>query len=189
MTIFGKMVIGVLLLVVAVGVYYGVSSSVKNDVAPQVVTEDVPTSQESVVATTTASTTTQTDSKKIAFTEFLKKGGSYKCTVTQTVANMTSNGTVYIDNANVKGSFSTSIAGQTIDTNMIAKDGFTYTWTSMSKGVGYKAKIVKEGGDADASSSATYTWNGSQIGEYNCEPWTVDKTMFELPTSVTFTVQ
>ncbi len=188
MTIFGKMIVGALLLVVAGGVYYGVSSSVKNDVAPENTVVETP-AQDAVVATTTASTTSETSAgKKIAFSEFLKKGGSYKCTVTQTVANMTSNGTVYIDDANVKGSFSTSISGQTIDTNMIAKDGYTYTWTSMSKGVGYKAKIDKgAGGDSTASTSATYTWNGSQIGEYNCEPWTVDKTMFALPSSVTFT--
>jgi hypothetical protein len=179
--------VGALLLVVAGGVYYGVSSSVKNDVAPLVATVDTQT-QDVMVATTTASTTPETPTgKKIAFSEFLKKGGSYKCTVTQTVANMTSNGTVYIDNTNVKGSFSTSISGQTIDTNMIAKDGYTYTWTSMSKGVGYKAKIASGAGDSTASTSATYTWNGSQIGEYNCEPWTADKAMFALPSSVTFT--
>ena len=107
MTVFGKVILGILLLIVAGGVYYGVTLSVKNDVSSSPVsfgTTTVPL-PEVVSATTTASTTTAISSttsdkpasKKMAFSEFIKQGGAYKCAVTQTVATMTTAGTVYLD--------------------------------------------------------------------------------------------
>jgi predicted membrane-bound mannosyltransferase len=140
MTIFGKIVMGTLLLVVVGGVFYGVTSYVNKDTAstslPVVATTTTPV-VEVTIATTTASTTASTTpekpaSKKIPFIEFMKQSGAYKCTVTQTVATMTTNGTVYLDNGKVKADFAMSIAGQSINTSMIIRDGYSYTWTSNS---------------------------------------------------------
>ncbi len=194
MTLFGKIILGGLLVVVAGGVYYGVSTKVANDTQADelVIATTTDTVPVVVMATTTASTTKEVPTgKKMAFTEFMKQGGSYKCTVTQNVANMISNGTVYIHNNKIKANFTTSIQGQTIETNMIAMEGYTYTWTNMSKGAGFKSKITppKSDPNTNAAASATYTWNGEQIGDYNCEAWVVDTTTFELPKSVTFTLQ
>lgn len=136
-------------------------------------------------STKQATSSKKSPSNKISFVDFVKKGGDYKCAVTQTVANMTSNGTVYVSNDLVRAEFSTSLAGQTINTTMIARDGYTYTWTSMSQGKGYKAKITQ--GSSTNTTKATYTWNGSQVGEYSCDPWKFDKTKFDLPKGVTFT--
>lgn len=189
MTIFGKIVLGGLLLVVAGGVYYGVNSYVSQDVAVTP-TEIKTTIQEVSVASTTLASSTvpeKSQGKKIAFVEFMKKGGSYKCTVIQTVANMTSSGTVYIHNDFLKGSFSTSVQGQTIDSNMIVRDGYTYSWTNLLAGKGFKSKTVDASSDTEAKSSSGYSWNGKQIGEYDCKEWIADDSMFELPKSVTFT--
>ncbi len=196
MTIFGKIIVGILFLLAGGGVFYGVTTYVNNDsvaVIPEPVVISTSTIPEIVVATTTtasstASTTPAKTEKKIAFVEFMKQGGSYKCSVVQTVATMISNGTVYIHDNKIKANFSTSIQGQTIETNMIVKEGYSYSWTNMSKGVGTKVKIApKSNPGSDAAASATYTWNGSQVGDYNCEEWVADDTMFDVPTTVTFT--
>lgn len=205
MTVFGKMILGGLLLVVAGGIYYGVSSTVKNDIPSEPVsfgTTTIPVSVDTTASTTeatsTASTTTSTAStttkkpegKKIAFSEFIKKGGSYKCVVTQTVATMTTNGVVYLDNGKVKAEFAVSVAGQSLSTSMIIRDGYSYTWTSNSPTKGFKTKIATGGqGDSSTGPKGTITWDGSQIGDYSCEEWTAEASMFEIPKTVTFTVQ
>ena len=193
MTIFGKMVLGGLLLVIAGGVFYGVTSYVSNDAPQEEAKVVVATTTQEVaqVATTTASTTPEKPAgKKIAFSEFMKQGGAYKCTVTQTVATMTTNGTVYLDSGKVKADFAVSVAGQSINTSMIVRDGYSYTWTSNSPTKGFKTKIAgSTAGGGSTSPKGTYTWDGSQIGEYSCESWTAEASMFEVPSTVTFTVQ
>lgn len=193
MTIFGKIVMGTLLFAIAGGVFYGVTSYVNKDTAviPTQVTATTTPVSEVVVATTTASTTKEVSSgKKIAFTEFMKKTGSYKCTVTQTVATMTTNGTVYLDSGKVKADFAVSVAGQSINTSMIVRDGYSYTWTSNSPTKGFKTKIATNTtGNSSSSPKGTYTWDGSQIGEYSCDAWVAEASMFEIPKTVTFTVQ
>jgi len=198
MTVFGKIILGGLLLAVAGGVYFVVSTSVKSDISSDPVsfgTTTIPLPVD-VAATSTASTTPASTtaekpaSKKMPFSEFIKQGGAYKCMVTQTVATMTTNGTLYINDGKVKAEFAVSVAGQTISTSMIIRDGYNYTWTSNSPTKGLKTKIATGGqGDSSTGPKGTITWDGSQIGDYSCEPWVAEASMFELPKTVTFTAQ
>lgn len=193
MTIFGKIILGGFLLVIAGSVFYGVTSYVSNDAPKEEVEVVVATTTPEVVivATTTATTTPEKSSgKKMAFSEFMKQGGAYKCTVTQTVATMTTEGTVYLYDSKVKADFAMSVAGQSIKTSMIIRDGYSYTWTSNTPTKGFKTKIV--GSTTEGSSTApkgTYTWDGSQIGEYDCNSWVAVDSIFELPSTVVFTLQ
>ncbi len=200
MTIFGKLVLGLFMLIIGGGVFYGVTNYVKKDSEPMafvpVVTEMTSTSTEVINASTTEDGTslgvTTTDpkapGKKMAFTEFMSKGGSYKCDVTQVVATMTTKGTVYMHDALVRAEFSNSVAGQSLNTTMIARDGYMYSWTSLTPNKGYKTKLAAEA-TPKPGQPATYTWNGSQVGEYDCKEWKADDTLFDLPKSVTFTEQ
>ena len=201
MTLFGKLVMGIFGIFVVGSIVYGVTSFMKEDNEtnnPQPVIaqqETLPATSSEVVASTTASTTadvvatttkaTTGDTKKVSFVDFMRKGGSYKCAVSQKMANMVSDGTVYLHDALVRVEFSTTLAGQSLTTTMIARDGYMYSWTSMSPGKGYKTKIP----DATSASSAkgTYTWNGSQVVDYSCAPWKADDSFFDLPKSVVFT--
>jgi hypothetical protein len=196
MTLFGKIIMGAFLLVVAGGVYYGVKSFATNNETPVVVQQTISTTTEEVIVgsstmiTTGTSTATSTSDKpagkKIAFSEFMKKGGSYKCSVTQNMATMTTQGTIYIHDKMVKGNFSVSLAGQTIQTNMIVRDGYSYTWTNSTPTTGIKTKIATSA--SGKTSTSTMTWTGEQIGDYSCVAWVTDDTVFELPKTVTFTV-
>jgi hypothetical protein len=207
MTIFGKTIFGAVLLLVGAGVFYGVSSYAHKDTTPEETvsfpipkdsllsdastTDTAATSGDSstTMATTTpvATATPVSMGKKIPFNQFMKKGGSYICAVTQTMATMTTSGTVYLNNGKVKAEFTVAIAGNTINTSMIIRDGYSYTWTSNSPTKGIKTKIAKlETSNASSSSRGTVTWDGSQIGDYNCEAQTVEDSVFALPTTVTF---
>jgi hypothetical protein len=202
MTPLGKVVMGIVGLFIAGSIFYGVTSFMKQDseVATMTpVTSQATTSQEEIQATSTASTTpalptasaqstsTEKVSKKIPFGEFMSKGGSYKCAITQKMANMISEGTVYMHDKLVRVEFATNLAGQSISTTMVARDGYMYSWTSTTPGKGYKMKVGGESGKT--ATTSTYTWNGSQVGEYTCSPWIADDSLFELPKTVVFTTQ
>lgn len=144
-------------------------------------------------ATSTDNTPTPSG-KKIAFSELVKQGGSYECTVKQAVSNMDSDGVVFMNRDRIRGEFSTLTQGIKIDTSMIVKDGYTYTWSSMMPGAGFKIKMDSPTGagahttaDAETSTNGSYSWNADQIGDYYCKEWAVDESKFTLPTSVKFT--
>jgi hypothetical protein len=188
MTLFGKAVLGGLFVVVSLGIFYGVTTYVNKD-NEAMSANVVPQTQEVVATTTPTEVATSTvQNKKMSFVDFMKQGGSHKCTVSQSVASMVTNGIVYINNSSIRGDFEVSVSGQTIKSNMISKDGYVYTWTSAMPTKGFKSKVATGNqGDSSTQNKGTYTWDGSQIGEYSCEPWTVDEKMFELPKTVTFT--
>lgn len=196
------------MILISGAVFYGLTSYVKEDgaaIPAKVVVEStttdlfpVPSSTSTTEGLPSVSTTTdsniatgtgdvsKSNGKKIPFTEFMSKGGSYTCDIVQTVANMTSKGTVYMHDALVRLEFSTTLAGQSLNTTMIARDNYMYTWTSTTPGKGYKTKISQPTG---TKPSGTYTWNGSQVGDYTCKAWKADDSLFELPSGVVFAVQ
>jgi hypothetical protein len=125
--------------------------------------------------------------KKMAFAEFIKQGGSYVCTVNQEVNNTTANGTVYISGTNLRGEFKTSYNGTNMNISTIVRDEYAYTWTSMMPSMGFKSKVVAPtGANTSAGTSGSYSWNAEAIGDYSCDPWTIDASKFVLPSGVTF---
>jgi hypothetical protein len=87
----------------------------------------------------------------------------------------------------IKGEFTTQAQGMSIASYMIARDGYTYTWSSMAPTTGYKVKIPKNNQtDTTTQTSGTYSFNGSQIGSYSCSKIAVDMSLFDIPSSVVF---
>jgi hypothetical protein len=185
MTTLGKSITGIIIigLLVAGGYYVSRSSDMKE------------IAQETPLETTKASTTETTKieevkpaGKKMAFSQFLKQGGAYMCTVNQTVNNTTSQGTVYIDGTRTRGEFSIRVEGQSMTSTFIVLDGYTYTWTSMMPTAGFKIKNTEGTTTGPQGTPTSNTWNADQIGDYDCTSWTVDPSKFILPTSVKFTL-
>ncbi len=125
----------------------------------------------------------QTPERKMAFADFVRQGGSYKCEVKQALSDMENSGTVYLSGGMMRGEFRTVAEGRTVTTNIINRDGYTYTWSSASPETGFKIKVDAS---ADAETSGTYSWDASQVGDYNCAAWSADASVFAVPTSVTF---
>ncbi len=181
MTISAKIALGIA-IAAALGVagFYGFKDGT------QAVKQDNET-----VATTTAQS--EDTGKKVAFEQLAKQGGTHKCTVTQTVGPVTSQGTVYMDKGLIRGEFAADYSGQKINIYFIMRDGFTYTWNSMMPTLGYKIKndTTVPVGNVNASASGTITPNSpngylDQIGAYDCTEWTANASFFTPPTTVTF---
>jgi len=164
-----KLIILVILVAVVVGVYFvfGGSKEVKNE-------ELGNTNDE------------QPTGKKMAFSQFLKQGGAYKCEVKQSMSDFENSGTMYVSGKNMRGEFSTVAEGKTMVSSFMSRDGYSYTWSSLTPGMGFKIKAEAETSNEGADINGTYAWNADQIGDYNCENWVVDATKFELPKNVTF---
>ena len=128
----------------------------------------------------------QTTGKKMAFSQFLKQGGAYKCEVKQSMSDFENSGTMYVSGKNMRGEFSTVAEGKTMISSFMSRDGYSYTWSSLTPGMGFKIKAEAETSNEGADINGTYAWNADQIGDYNCENWVVDATKFELPKNVTF---
>ncbi len=125
--------------------------------------------------------------KKIAFSEFVKQGGSYKCTVHQNVGNVETVGTTYVNSGMIRGEYNTKLQGMSIDSTFIVRDGYSYGWTSTMPNTGFKVKIVQNAaGEMGTGTSGKYSFNAEQIGDYDCQPWTVDASKFIIPTNITF---
>jgi hypothetical protein len=118
----------------------------------------------------------------------MKGGGSYKCTVNQNVGGMDTKGTTYMKDGMVRGEYKTNVQGVSMESTLIVRDGYTYSWSSAMPNLGFKAKVVGDTApDTNAGTSGTYSFNAEQIGDYDCQPWTSDDTMFAIPATITFT--
>lgn len=136
---------------------------------------------------TNTGNTAETNDRKMAFGDFVKQGGSYKCNVTQNVGGTSTNGITYISGGMINGEYATSVNGMNITSNVIVRDGFTYSWSSMMPNIGFKAKVVANtDANTNTGASGTYSFNADQIGEYSCEEWVADESKFNLPIGVTF---
>lgn len=200
MTIFGKIIMGIVLVLIGTGVFYGVSSYVKYDSEVASVQDppqqDISTTTEEMLllsATTTATTTEKVattttqgkNGKKIPFTDFISKGGSYKCTVTLTVATGTSAGVVYFHDRQVRGEFTSLSTGASVATTVVLRDGYTYSWVGVSPIKGYKTKSVS--GSRSSPSTEVREWETDKVGDYSCVTWSADDSIFELPKTISFT--
>lgn len=165
----------VVLIAVILGVYFIVNKDKKPETTPVLNTEVNNTEE-----------TPEVNGKKMAFSEFIKQGGSYKCDVKQSLSDFENSGTIYINGAKISGEYSTIAEGMNITSSFVMMDGYTYSWSSALPSMGVKVKMAKPDTSAEAKESATYTWNAEQIGEYNCEAWVVDEAKFKIPTNITF---
>jgi hypothetical protein len=175
-------VVGV--VVVLGGAYYAMKGGSAGDANSIAVGEQNPAMQN---GNSSGVESTNPSGKKMSFDAFIKQGGSYMCTVNQNVEGIESKGTVYVNGGNVRGDFKTSVSGMNIDTMFLTKDGYSYSWSSMMPGKGYKAKVTASGGGTGAGTSGQYSFNAEQIGDYNCEVWAVDSSKFAMPSGVVFT--
>ena len=148
--------------------------------------DEVPVVAESQVQTSPESA--ESSGKKMSFAAFISANkGSYRCTVDQYLSDMDSEGVVYIDGNRIRGDFTTVAEGRAMDTSFLVKDGYQYVWTA-DLSFGMKLPVrAGETASAEGKAQGTYSWDAEQIGEYDCDPWTVDEVRFSIPTTIVFT--
>ena len=186
-----KTLISVLIAVIVLGGGYMVlqSKNTENEeVRTDVVGDNGPTGNNAKQSNETEETAVP-NGKKMAFSEFLKQGGAHKCTVNQYIGDIETKGTTYISGDMIRGEYSMNMQGMDMTSTFIVRDGYTYSWSSMMPNMGFKSKVVASQSTTDTSVEAhgTYSWNAEQIGDYNCEVWASDASLFVIPKGISFT--
>jgi hypothetical protein len=122
--------------------------------------------------------------KKMAFADFMKMGGSYKCTINQNSEGVQTTGTVFIDKNSTRGMFETTTNGTKVEGNFLMHNGYSYFWSSASL-TGIKAAITENENQPQGMSEA-YPWNPEQVGDYDCAAWSADAATFAVPVGIQF---
>ncbi len=165
-----KTVIGIVLavVVVAAGGWYFYSSN-NGDASNRMMAANTP------------------ESTRSSLKDLMARGTS-KCTVSNSVANSESTGTVYIGDGKMRGDFETVMTGQemTIESHMINDGEFIYTWSNaMPQGVKLPVDKANMSGQPNAPQNDQIDMYNADVS-YECDSWSVDEKQFELPKSVTF---
>jgi hypothetical protein len=118
--------------------------------------------------------------------DLVGRGGNWQCTFNVENEVSKSSGTVYVSGMMLRGDFESVVPqlNQTIDSHMIQKDGSVYVWTSLAP-QGFKSAATI--GTPDGTTA--FRDQGVDINQtynYNCTPWAVDASQFELPEGITF---
>lgn len=157
----------VLLLAIGGGAFFVMSTRSKTSVNPNRM-------EGNVEVTTGATGTVEQKSLK----DLLALGQSQQCTFSDPSGNA---GTVYIANAKMRGDFNTTTDGKVVASHMIVDQPTAYVWMD-GQTTGFKMSLdtVKQPqgktGNVDIDKKVDYT----------CESWSMDPTLFTLPSTVAF---
>lgn len=177
MTLFGKVLLGLILVTGAVLI-------VKGEPKDEVAVEEA--------QTTEAENPSQVENNKFegSTAELIARGGDHVCTFDQTVENSRSTGTVYISNGKMRGDFKSDVsAGGTnmsVESHMISDGEFMYTWSSMMP-TGFKMAIIDSATADGTTPTSQEMFDANMKLSYDCDPWSADASKFTLPSTVTFT--
>ena len=191
MTIFGKVLIGAMLVTAGFLVFRGYNSKTIKEVSRTDTTTMGETQQPSDVdASNTGSIATTTNSDgndfKGSMNDLITRGGSYKCTFDQTNDISHTTGIVFISDKHIRGDFDTRVKVLSVDTSigshMISDGDFIYTWSGEMP-TGFKLPVdIKTSAATPNSQSFDY----NQKLDYNCTSWTIDPDKFILPSGIEF---
>ncbi|MBN1162607.1 hypothetical protein JXA34_02575 [Patescibacteria group bacterium] len=158
------------------------------------------TTQEVEDTTPKASDTTETTSGKIkgSILDLLSVGKNYKCTYSKTDENFSFEGVSYIAGDKVRSDTKMTLIAENEDedneemefeSHSLVKNKVAYTWGSMmEKGVKIDLNEIEDKTDQELPD----TPNGEAVKnmreefEYDCNPWVVDNSKFDVPTDVEF---
>lgn len=134
---------------------------------------------------TTGQESAQSSTFTGSFKDLLTRGGDWRCTLESTVGGAASSGTTYTSGGMVRADVEMSVEGYgTMESHMIADGTNVYTWSPMMP-FGVKASMT-DSPVATPDTSGGESFDAAGAYSYHCEPWSADRSMFELPSGVTF---
>lgn len=163
----------VFIIALAAGAFLFISNN-QNKNKPEPVTQE----------NTITEPTTQTSDKTLR--SLLSSALAQKCTYAETVEGSQANGTVYIGNGKMRSDINMVSGEDTIVSHTIFSDNTVYIWTG-EQNTGLKMTFNPEE-EIDAPETIDNPNNVDLDKEldYQCGPWIIDKTMFQLPANVEF---
>lgn len=116
----------------------------------------------------------------------LKSGKTQKCTFSSEDPNSGSTErTVYLTGNQMRSDISMTINGKSSAINMIRNGNDTYIWgSSIPNNMGIKMTISQD--DLISDTASKNYLDVTQKVDYKCESWTVNSTVFSLPTNIKF---
>jgi len=114
----------------------------------------------------------------------LSLGSSQKCTfVDATSPTASSEGTVYVAQGQLRGDFTSVVAGTTIKSHMIIVGNTSYTWTDAAK-VGSKMALATI--EQQQAPGPNQGFDPNKSVNYSCAYWPTDMNVFALPAGIQF---
>lgn len=169
-----KIIIGLIIIAaIALFVFGG------NDADDQDMTNDDMSSEEM--------TNDDMSNEDVALQDLVQSGGSYQCTVRQVIAEVESDGEVYISGPRISAVYETQIAGAgspVFTTNMISDGEYVYTWSSQS--LGFKTKVEQSSQTDQIPTEGQVMFDFENVVDYDCDPWDPIESYFDIPTEVDF---
>lgn len=133
----------------------------------------------------TVETISDTTNQPKSLRELMSFANNQTCTFKDDEGN---SGVVYVANNSMRGDFNSSTDDSDIKTHTIIKGNDMYLWFDDNK-EGFQSSLDSVSSmqmDSKEDASKKTVDIDKQV-DYDCESWTVDSKMFELPTTVTFT--
>ncbi|MEN9561153.1 MAG: hypothetical protein RIQ56_426 [Candidatus Parcubacteria bacterium] len=115
----------------------------------------------------------------------MQRSGAWKCEVSHSSANDKTEGVVYVSGGKVRGDFTSNVPGMGLmESHMLVDSDYMYMWSSaMPNGMKMKADDPKATDSPETSGAASLY---GQNYDYDCSPWSVDSSKFQLPKDVNF---
>lgn len=144
------------------------------------------TSKNQVTQITPTPTVTENSMTQNSLLDLLTGGKTQSCTFTYAGSDGTkTDGTVYISGTKMRGDISTITSSKKESKITMIRDGdITYIWGSdLPTGI----KMTLSANDLKSNTQANQYFNSTQKTDYKCSPWSVDSSMFSVPTNIKFT--
>lgn len=123
-----------------------------------------------------------TQTQQQSLKEIMAANKPVKCEFSSVEADGSSvKGTSYVANGKVRGDFSTTVNGTTMNGHTLIDNNVMYTWVEGQK-EGFKLAINTTG-----TSSSNQAVDLDAKADYDCSSWNPDSASFTLPTNITFT--
>ena len=104
------------------------------------------------------------------------------CTFNDTESGV--EGEIYVGNGNLRGDFVTQTNGSAMNSHMISTNDRVYVWSDESdQGMVFTLEDVE---DPDAEDEMSSSVDLDEEYSYNCRPWIVDRSVFQLPGNIEF---
>ena len=178
-------IIGVILLILAVGGVFVVMNKKTSPAGTSLIPQTQTGSQDTGIKST--------------LKDLLAKNIPQKCTFSDKNDDYDMSGTMYIAGSRSRGDFNSVFSGKVMTSYMITKDNTTYTWQEGAT-TGYMMKFDPEKTAREDSGTSGQDENSEDTGfsqdqafdpdkeiDYKCSAWLPDNSLFNPPSNIKFT--
>jgi hypothetical protein len=120
-----------------------------------------------------------------SWTDLVKRGGTYVCEVDHSSAADGTSGSVYVSGSDVRGDFTSTVAGKSVASHMLKKGDTVYVWGGGMEGGLMMQSAMMQGGGGSAPTTGDVVDTNQSYG-WNCTHTTPDASKFVKPAGVEF---